>query len=201
MRRIVHAVAKNAAFDGSAIDSGIYLGGVGGCDDHKDAVKVGDVKAPLDPFKLAFEVQAAESSGFASGATTRSRTPVLSRLLIFSSATRARAHHQAAPSIEFKKDRQQTHALAPQSATPCGTGPVGRSRSTAPDASPARCARSSSFVWRSKPGAQILFRLARRQDSGAAAARSPLAPAARGSDKPTGRAIAACWPTAPPRQK
>jgi hypothetical protein len=83
---VVDAVAGDAARDGLAIDRCVDFGHIGGGDDDEVAVEIGGLKLALDPLELAFGGELANFRR-AWGATTRSFTPVLSRLPIFSSAT------------------------------------------------------------------------------------------------------------------
>ena len=53
--RIVHAVGRNAARDGLAIDLRIHLGRVRRGDHNRVAVEISAGKGTLDPFKLAFK--------------------------------------------------------------------------------------------------------------------------------------------------
>ena len=168
---IVHAVARNAARQRFAINRRVHLWHVGRRNHNKVAVKVRRLKLPLHPLEFSLSRQSPEplpapraqpraASGRSSAATRSFPEPQSPR--------------QPAGTVALRdsENRQQTHRFFStlscsflfafssigysllatgrfsHSATACGTGPVGKSRSTGSTLSPARCARNSSFVCR-----------------------------------------------------
>src|ERR1700723_2793713 len=177
VRNVIDAVRKNVSFDRAPVNKGIHLGVVGRSNDQYIAVQIGSLKTALNPFELVVARQVANLD-----ACLESHHPQLyagrEQAADLVQSDPSGAHQQAVASIEFEKDRQHAHDGKPQSATPCGTRPAGRSRSTGASASPARCARNWSSEWRLNqarrfsPGLRLdrYWRSSRSMDSGTSVA-------------------------------
>ena len=168
---------EDSPADRFAIDRRVDFGIVGRGDDEKLPSRSAGSNARWTHSSLP-SAQAARISGCASGATTRRRRPVFSRLPIFSSATLPAPTSRPGRPSSFRKMGSRLIG-DPQSATACGTRPVGRSRSTGARDFAGKIGAQFVVGMARKPGAQIFVRLARPPGTGAAGAQSLREPAAR----------------------
>ncbi len=138
---IVDAVAEDAVLRGFTIDRRIYVGLIGRRDDELLAIEIGRIEGPLDPLDCAVACQRADFRTCFGRDNAQVRAG-LEQAADLVERDCAGPDNQDGTAFEFQKDRQQAHAgfppIASYSATACGTGPVGKSRSTAVTGSPAR---------------------------------------------------------------